>query len=103
MNYWYMQSQWLGGSYRPGTSHGFILASQAPYKVSIIFFLELRKLKLREGEQLVWGHSAGERQKQDTDHARLMESPHTHFDQQGVLWAPWTHQPLQGEAVPSRR
>lgn len=89
-----MQHWWLGGSYVEGTLHCFILASEALYKVNTIFFLELRKWKLREGKQLSGVTQLVSGQRKCTDQASLMESPHTHFAQQEVLWVPWTQQAL---------
>lgn len=98
-----MQHQWLGGSHVEGTLHCFTSASQALYKVNTVLFLELRKWKLREGKQFSGVTQLVSRQRQHADQASLMESPHTHFAQQEVLWVPWTQQALWDEAVPFRR
>lgn len=94
MNYWHMQRQWLGGSQVEGTLHCFTSASQALYKVNTVLFLELREWKLREGKQFSGVTQLVSRQRQHADQASLMESPHTHFAQQEVLWVPWTQQAL---------
>lgn len=103
MNYWHVQRRWLGGSYVEGTLYSFILASQALYKVNIILILELRKWKLRERKHFIGVTQLVSGQRQHTDQASLMESPHTHFAQQEVLWVPWTLQALWDEAVPFRK
>lgn len=98
-----MQRQWLGGSM---WRHFILLhlASQALYKVNMILILELRKWKLRERKHfrgiLSWWWPEA---LCHTDQASLMESPHTHFAQQEVLWVPWTLQALWDEAVPFRK
>lgn len=70
----------VSGYYRPGTLHCFILASCGPYKLSTTLFLELRKLKLREVNNLSGLIQVGTDQASQSDLAR--DCSHTLYSEE---------------------